>query len=136
MLGDCLSTGCGWKCCTYGAEGILLLPKEYDRIEEGKAEHLEIVNDNYLGGKIVKCIAKNTANCDKGYKPIQCSAYPFWIRATDNDTDVENSLRCPMPKKTMSKHKDKAVQLIKEYAKGVDIADFLKKAKVKNYEKH
>lgn len=136
MLGDCLSTGCGWKCCSYGAQGILMLPKEYEQIKEGKAKHLEMVDNDYLGGKIVKCIAKDTSNCDNGYKPIQCSAYPFWVRSTDENAEVENSKRCPMSKKAMSKHKDDAVKLIKDYGEKVEIKDFLKQAKVNNYEKH
>ena len=131
MLGDCLSTGCGWKCCKYGAEGILLLPKEYEKIEEGKAEHLKMINDDYFGGKIVRCTAKNTANCDNGYKPIQCSVYPFWIK----NGDVVSSLRCPMPKKKMKKHQAEAVVKLIEYNEKVNIKEFLKKAKVNNYEK-
>jgi hypothetical protein len=133
MYNDCVSTGCGWKCCGLcGTSGILMLPQEYEKFNVGETgKHLEVLDDNYLGGKIVKCNAKDTSNCDGGYKPIQCSVYPLWKK----DEEILHSTRCPMTKLVKAKHVTNSIKLLDDYAKLVDITEFLKNAKVNSYEK-
>lgn len=77
----CPHKGCAFKCCDFKQMvHILLYPGE---LEEARAQgrslaHLEILEENYHGAPRVRCRAKNTANCDGGYKPLDCRSYPFF----------------------------------------------------------
>lgn len=76
LIRACENSGCGWKCCSFGSDGhIVILPHELDGHEK-EISHLQIIDDDYFGGKKVKCIAKDCKSCDNGYKPIMCKTYP------------------------------------------------------------
>lgn len=138
---DCESSGCGWKCCNYGKDGhIILLPNEVESIERNAGNHLnhlEVIDDDYMGGKKVKCNAQDTSNCDGGYKPIQCSLYPLWFRTTDQENPtVEKSERCPLSEVTAAVHKLECVKIIDNYKNQnptVEIDLFLQNATVNSY---
>lgn len=135
-LPHCATSGCGWACCNYGKEGhIIMLPDEYENAT-GSVSHLEVIDDDYMGGKKVRCKAENTINCDGGYKPIQCGVYPFWVRSEDEKV-LEKSSKCPLPHNVLDLHAAKALSIIDKYKQGhpdVDTEKFLRNAAVNKYE--
>ncbi|HEY7498313.1 MAG TPA: hypothetical protein VH740_07360 [Vicinamibacterales bacterium] len=77
----CPHMGCAFRCCDAKQAGeILLYPGELEEVAaQGRStNHLEILDANYFGGARVKCRAKDTATCDGGHKPLDCSSYPFF----------------------------------------------------------
>lgn len=132
-LNPCKKAGCDWKCCNFGSEGhIILLPNEYESAIE-KKEHLKVIDDNYMGGKKIKCTAKDRANCDDGYKPIQCKVYPLWI---DGKNTAKRSLKCPLDNKDVKEHINTSISIVNDFKaknKEIDIDRFLKNAEVDKY---
>lgn len=136
LLNACVGAGCDWKCCGFGSNSghIIMLPNEYEKAE-GSKHHLEVIDDNYNGGKKVRCNAKNTANCDCGYKPIQCKVYPLWISGKNI---ANRSLKCPLSNKDVEAHINTSISIIDDYKaknKDIDLDTFLDKAEVDRYEK-
>lgn len=134
LIEYCAGSGCGWKCCSFGSGGhIVILPRELDgRTDIG---HLKVIDDDYLGGKKVKCIAKDCATCDHGYKPIMCRSYPLWMRSTA-EVKVLRSLKCPLPSSVLSNHKEYVVSMFNDFQREVypDLDSFLKVAWVDKYD--
>ena len=51
LIRACENSGCGWKCCSFGSDGhIVILPHELDGHEK-EISHLQIIDDDYFGGK-------------------------------------------------------------------------------------
>lgn len=135
IIRDCAHANCGFKCCSFGNKGhVLILPFELLG-HEGEIKHLQIINDNYFGGKKVRCRAKNCMTCDGGYKPIMCRSYPLWVRSVSKK-EVFKSRKCPLPQISLTTHKDYVLSLFEEYSQQIDISldDFLSKAWIDNYE--
>lgn len=134
-LDSCETSGCGWKCCNIPKDGghIILLPEELETAK-GSTNHLEVIDDSYNGGKKVICKAKDTANCDGGYKPVQCGVYPLWVTS---GSKTKRSMKCPLSDLKVSLHKKEAIEVINEYKENhpnIDLDDFLDKAEVDRYE--
>ena len=56
LIRACENSGCGWKCCSFGSDGhIVILPHEFAGHEQ-EIFHLQIIDNDYFGGKKVKCI--------------------------------------------------------------------------------
>ena len=114
LLAQCRTAGCGWKCCNFGKEGyILMLPYEYETGAGSKA-HLEVVDEDYFGGKKVKCVARDCSVCDKGYKPIMCRTYPYWMRSVSKDI-LMRSEKCCLPDEPLKAHRDYVKELFAVY---------------------
>lgn len=74
----CPFMGCGFKCCDFNVGNYIVMhPGEYESTELSTS-HLEVLDDDYHGGKKVVCKAKNCADCDNGYKPLDCQTYPLF----------------------------------------------------------
>lgn len=135
LIGGCAKSGCGYKCCSFGKDGhIVILPKELDS-HKNEIAHLQIIEDNYFGGKKVRCVAKDCKMCDNGYKPIMCRAYPLWVKSVRKGF-VFHSLKCPLSLSLLSRHKEFVVGLFNDY-RAVSVTDldkFLAKAWVDRYE--
>lgn len=51
LIRACENSGCGWKCCSFGSDGhIVILPHELDGHQE-EISHLQIIDDDYLAVK-------------------------------------------------------------------------------------
>ena len=72
------------------------MPQEFADIPENDRKHLSIIDDDYLGGMKVHCNAKDTSNCDGGYKPVHCGIYPLWAKSL-SETSLYRSNKCPLP---------------------------------------
>ena len=126
LINHCVNSGCGWKCCDFGSEGhIIMLPTEYEKA--GDVSHINVIDDDYMGGKKVKCVAKDKKTCDGGYKPIQCRTFPLWVRS---DERIEQSTRCPLNSSQTKEHEAIAIKMVNEF--GVS-DEFLDKAEVCRY---
>ena len=114
----------------------MILPHEFDGYEN-EISHLQIIDNDYFGGKKVKCIAKDCKSCDNGYKPIMCRTYPLWVKSV-NKGFVFRSSKCPLSSEQIAKHKDFALEVFGSYRKVMlpenDIDMFLSKAWVDRYE--
>jgi hypothetical protein len=109
-----------------------MLPEEFESAD-ASTNHLEIIDDNYRGGKKVLCKAKDTANCDGGYKPAQCGIYPLWL-TTDEKL---RSLKCPLSNAAAEAHIPEAQAIIDKYRSehpDVDLDKFIDEAEVDRYE--
>ena len=135
LLAQCRTAGCGLKCCGFGKDGyILLLPHEDKAI--GDKSHLEVIDDNYFGGKKVKCTARNCAVCDNGYKPIMCRTYPYWMRSVSKDILVR-SAKCGLSDANLEAHRDYVKNTFKQYSEKVaDVDSFLNAVYIDNYGVH
>lgn len=136
----CANSGCGYKCCDFGSKGhIIMMPNEYESEWANSLTHLKIIDDDYMGGKKVKCIAKNKVDCDKGYKPIQCRIFPLWVRG---NAKIEQSERCPLSHNQTVSHEVVAKEIISDFFRYTlfdndffvkDMTEFLDKAEVCRY---
>ena len=137
LINSCETSGCGWACCNFGRDGhIIMLPNELEQADS-YVGHLEIIDDNYRGGKKVKCKAINTADCDGGYKPIQCAVYPLWVTSESN-VELMKSTKCPLASNKLYDHSYKALRIIADYKvknTDVDAEEFIKSAEIDRYEK-
>ncbi len=137
LIRACENSGCGWKCCSFGSDGhIVILPHELDG-HEREVSHLQVIDDDYFGGKKVKCIAKDCKSCDDGYKPIMCQTYPLWVKSVKKKF-VFRSGKCPLKNEQLAKHKDFVLDVLDKYKKALlpktDIDIFLSKAWIDRYE--
>ena len=137
LIKACKSAACGWKCCSFGSDGhIVILPHEFDGHEQ-EISHLQIIDDDYFGGKKVKCVAKDCKSCDNGYKPIMCRTYPLWVKSVKKRF-VFRSGKCPLKNERLDSHKDFTFSLFENYRNSllpsVDIDSFLSKAWIDRYE--
>lgn len=136
LIEACRYTDCGWKCCSFGQDGhIVILPHEFDG-NENRISHLQIIDDDYFGGKKVKCVAKDCITCDKGYKPVMCRTYPLWVKSVKKGF-ISRSQKCPLRNEQLTKHKYFVLDIFDKYRKATlsktDIDDFLSKAWVDRY---
>lgn len=137
LIRACENSGCGWKCCSFGSDGhIVILPHELDGHEQ-EISHLQIIDNNYFGGKKVKCIAKDCKSCDNGYKPIMCRTYPLWVKSVRKGF-VFRSGKCPLKNEQLTRHKEFVLDVFGNYRKSLlpqtDIDVFLSKAWIDRYE--
>lgn len=137
LIKACKIAGCGWKCCSFGSDGhIVILPHELDG-HDLEISHLQIIDDDYFGGKKVKCVAKDCKSCDNGYKPVMCRTYPLWVKSVKNRF-VFRSGKCPLKNEQLDSHKDFTLSLFEDYRNSlfpsVDIDSFLSKAWIDRYE--
>lgn len=137
LIRACENSGCGWKCCSFGSDGhIVILPHELDGHEK-EISHLQIIDDDYFGGKKAKCIAKDCKSCDNGYKPIMCRTYPLWVKSVKKSF-VFRSGKCPLNNEQLTKHKEFVLDIFNNYRKVLlsenDIDTFLSKAWIDRYE--
>ena len=132
LIDSCRESGCGWKCCSFGQGGhIVILPQELDSVEN--ASHLEVIDPDYFGGKKVRCNASDCKVCDNGYKPIMCRSYPLWPKSVSKEI-VFKSGKCPLGLVNLQQHKKYVLNLFKEYDSHTPIDDFLSKAWVDRYQ--
>lgn len=137
LIRACENSGCGWKCCSFGSDGhIVILPHELDGHEK-EISHLQIIDDDYFGGKKVKCISKDCKSCDNGYKPIMCRTYPLWVKSVKKGFMFRSS-KCPLKNEQLTKHKAFVLDVFDNYRKTLlpktDIDTFLSKAWIDRYE--
>ena len=137
LIRACENSGCGWKCCSFGSDGhIVILPHELDGHQE-EISHLQIIDDDYFGGKKVKCFARDCKSCDNGYKPIMCRTYPLWVKSVKKGF-VFRSGKCPLKNEQLTKHKAFVLYVFDNYRKTLlpktDIDVFLSKAWIDRYE--
>lgn len=137
LIRACENSGCGWKCCSFGSDGhIVILPHELDGHQE-EISHLQIIDDDYFGGKKAKCFARDCKSCDNGYKPIMCRTYPLWVKSVKKSF-VFRSGKCPLKNEQLTKHKEFVLGIFDSYRKALlpktDIDTFLSKAWIDRYE--
>lgn len=137
LIKACKSAACGWKCCSFGSDGhIVVLPHELDGHEQ-EISHLQIIDDDYFGGKKVKCVAKDCKSCDNGYKPVMCRTYPLWVKSVKKRF-VFRSGKCPLKNEQLDSHKDFTLSIFEDYRNSlppsVDIDSFLSKAWIDRYD--
>ena len=137
IINLCKSSGCGFKCCSFGSNGgtgyTIMLPNEYENANKSVA-HLKVIDEDYHGGKKVQCTATKLFDCDGGYKPVQCRVYPIWVKDTESEA-VQKSKKCPIQEGDLEEHKMMAMELVKGYAGTTPekLNTFLSKVKVDRY---
>jgi hypothetical protein len=112
-LALCPYSGCKYRCCDSKQVGyIYMYPGEVEEARQRgeSVEHLEVIDPDFHGGRKVKCRANETKTCDHGYKPLDCSSYPFFPRphsgATDSLTSISLSKgsACPLMSEDLVGH--------------------------------
>lgn len=137
----CANSGCGWACCSFQKKShIIIMPKEFDAIPEKDRAHLTIIDDDYLlGGKKVHCNAKDTTNCDGGYKPVHCGIYPLWAKSLDS-TGLYRSNKCPLPDNVVDATAKEVLLVMQSYGRDnlipvEEFETFLSEVYIDNYSK-
>lgn len=109
VIDACQHAGCGHTCCEF-AEGnyIVFYPGEVQAaIDSGQSlDHLEIA-PLAIGGHRAICRAASKANCDGGYKPLDCASYPFFP-TVDEGGEIAANLKggkCPLRTSSLARHR-------------------------------
>lgn len=130
----CPFMGCGFKCCEFNKGNyIVMFPNEYEDTDLSTS-HLNIIDDDYHGGKKVVCVAKDCSNCDDGYKPLDCQTYPLFP-IVENESISSAWLKgskCPLQKQHMPKA---WFDRIKGQWEQADCLDWLKDVVLVGYER-
>ncbi len=111
----CPSRGCGFKCCEFQQGNyIVMYPGEYENARDAGSSisHLKIINPDDSGGKRAVCTAANTANCDNGYKPLDCQSYPLFPQMSP-DGDIGSIIKgekCPLLESELGAHRESMME--------------------------
>ncbi|MCA9258804.1 MAG: hypothetical protein KDA61_06375 [Planctomycetales bacterium] len=105
---QCADADCGRTCCDFSRGNyILLYPGELEAaVATGESvAHLQC-EPFPEGGHRAICSATNQADCDGGYKPLDCASYPFFP-TLDHAGGVAVELKgakCPLQSWMLAKH--------------------------------
>jgi hypothetical protein len=103
----CPHQGCAFKCCQFQQGNfIVLYPGELEAAIASNLSvaHLQITGE-YNGGYKTVCVAKQTATCDGGYKPLDCKSYPYFPVVKDHEITVGlKGEKCPLTPDLMPGH--------------------------------
>ncbi len=108
----CITANCGWRCCQFmQGNYIVMHPGEVEDAQDRGASlaHLDLFDKDYHGGVRATCHATDTANCDDGYKPLDCSTYPLFpfIEASSSPEPSDEWLvgeKCPLRRDQLAAH--------------------------------
>lgn len=146
LLTGCATSGCGWKCCQFmQGNYIVMYPGELEAAREAgeSTAHLNLLATDKFGGLRATCNAADTANCDGGYKPIDCSTYPLFPQLDIETSDDPDTLRtwlkgskCPLGPADVQAH---LLQMSRAWrtliASDPRIAPWLKAVRLVGYER-
>jgi len=118
-------------CCSIKKVKVYLLPREFEKSDLNK-KHLEIINDNYLGGKIAIC---NKLCSENDLKPFDCKSYPYSPFIDKNGNLIlKKSTKCPLSKNELSDHKEKVFKMWKKIVKNSKAKEWIKSIRYDGYE--
>jgi len=138
----CPHQNCGFRCCEFQQGNyILLYPGEINNAQSSNKNigHLEIIDEDYFGGKKVICKASDTSTCDNGYKPVDCASYPFfpYLEPQDEIWDQGKFIRgikCPLTISHLRKHAQFVHSMWQSIiADQPNVLEWLKKVKMIGY---
>jgi hypothetical protein len=115
-IARCPHAGCAYRCCDFQQGNyIAAYPGELEqaRARGFSTEHLKVLDNDDHGGHRVKCVARDTATCDAGYKPLDCASYPFFPTAIDDEGRVAGCIKgekCPLALDDVRNHVGWAVE--------------------------
>jgi hypothetical protein len=135
----CPHGGCQFRCCKFDQGNfIVLYPSEIDNaLASGSSiKHLEIHVDTNGGHKAI-CKARNTANCDGGYKPLDCASYPLFPVIKPGGEIADSVMlfgaKCPLPLAWLSCHWQWVVGEWTELARDAKIVHWLRSVRLVGY---
>ena len=100
---SCPHMGCEFKCCSFNVGNyIVTYPGELENaVADGQSvAHLRVIDDDDNGGKRAICEASSCADCDGGYKPLDCASYPLFPdpdRLEGRQAEWIRGEKCPLP---------------------------------------
>lgn len=133
----CPYQNCKFTCCEFQQGNyIVMYPGEVEKAKEEnkKLTHLELTP--YHGGYKAICKAKDTSCCDGGYKPLDCSSYPFFPTVPDQAIEVNlKGKKCPLTPLHLKEHRTWVKKQWETLAAGSQkVLDWLKKVTLVGYE--
>lgn len=108
----CAQQDCGHRCCQFEQGNfIAIYPGELQEAKSlgYKLEHLRLIGEDTHGGQRAVCVASNCADCDGGYKPLDCASYPLFPGGLDDHGSVARMIRgekCPLQETDFAAHLD------------------------------
>lgn len=80
-IAQCSGTGCGFVCCEFDRNYILMFPGEWERAEKAGYDlsNLKVIKIDRFGGRRVQ--PKNKGCCSSGtnqWKSLDCASYPLF----------------------------------------------------------
>lgn len=106
----CPKADCGFRCCEFQQGNYIVLhPGELAAAEaEGRSlDHLEVFQEE-RGGHRAICRAQRTADCDGGYKPLDCRSYPYFPLLDEDGSSISNWVlkgrKCPLVPHELDEH--------------------------------
>lgn len=129
------------RCCDFGQNNFIVpLPGELQAAEAanpGSTAHLRRIAIDINGIERVVCEAKNSANCDGGYKPWDCLWYPLWPQEAGPGgivTAVIKGAKCPLSMEKIKPHLDYVEETVAELTKrDPALPAFLSKVQMHGY---
>ncbi len=127
----CPHQNCNFVCCTFNQGNyIVLYPGEHEANSQAVG-HLEIIDEDYFGGKRAVCHAADTGTCDNGYKPLDCASYPFFPKpGAQGELQLIRGSKCPLPTAKLEGHR----RWVKRKWAALSLEEFLAKVEMVGYE--
>ncbi len=102
----CPYQSCNFRCCEFNQNNyIVMYPGEIEGAQANNESISHLKLTPYNGGFKAICIANNTANCDNGYKPLDCRSYPFFPSIIEDKIEVNlKGVKCPLSYNMINKH--------------------------------
>ncbi len=103
-ISHCSATGCGFVCCEFDRNFILMFPGEWERAEKAGYDlsNLDVLKIDRFGGRRVR--PKNKACCSSGknqWKSLDCASYPLFpiLQSLQNEKQFSwicGGSKCPL----------------------------------------
>lgn len=128
-LPECPTGNCQFVCCQFGKNYIVTYPGELENADLS-TDHLEVIDQDYMGGKKVTCIKACT---EKDFKPLDCKLYPLWP-LSNGEFLVGN--KCPLPAQAILRHALVAKKYMEKlFQQTPELENFFKKVEMYGYSK-
>jgi len=138
-LDYCPHQACDFTCCEFGAGNfIAMYPGELEKAQSTgqSVGHLFITSDGN-GGQRAICQAKDKANCDSGYKPLDCASYPLFPTVNSNE-GIEAALKgskCPLQSAELELHREWVVSSWAHVGRSVpNLLNWIRSVRLVGYE--
>ena len=120
---------CKYGCCKFGNNYIVLYPGELEKSKLNKS-HLEIIDEDYFGGKKAICVRR----CEeRDFKPLDCKSYPFFPVIDKNKIVLLRGIKCPLLNEDLVGHKKWVLDYWNNLMEDKNILNWLKKVKLVGY---
>jgi len=122
---------CHHMCCSFADNYIVLYPHEYETAKSNKS-HLQIIDEDYFGGKKAICVRPCSKN---DFKPLDCRSYPFFPRVNEQgEIEVLRGRKCPLKTEELVNHRREFLKVWRALIKDSMLLQWIKNIELVGYE--